>query len=108
MIWREAVIPMQEVLDPTEFGYEKTPDGASVLPKMMSISPAAPELLNDLVCNCQPNSCADDEGCKCLENEQPCTVACDCRGASETDESDDICGNPMTHAALCESDSESD
>ena len=105
IIWREAVIPMQDVFDPIDFGYEKTPDGLSVMPKLMNRSPAAPELLNDLVCNCKPKLCATR--CKCLENEQPCTAACNCEGASDTDITD-ACANPLTHIALYDSDSDSE
>jgi len=108
-IWREAVVPMMEVLNPTEFGYEKTTDGTALRPKMMSQPPAAPELLNDLVCNCPPGSC-DTEGCKCLENGQPCTAACNCEAMCPEDESVDevACENPFTQAMNFESDSDFD
>jgi len=56
-IRREAVVPRMEALNPTEFGYKKTTDGKALWPKMMSQPLAAPEMLNDLVCNCPPGSC---------------------------------------------------
>lgn len=63
---------------------------------MMSQSPAAPELLNDLVCECPNRLC--DEACSCFCNEQPCTTACVCRAAVPWDEQseDDICTNVYT------------
>jgi len=100
---------MMEVLNPTEFGYEKTTDGTALTPKMMSQPPAAPELLNDLVCNCPPGSC-DTGGCKCLENGQPCTAACNCEALCPDDESvnEVACENPFNQAINFESDSDFD
>ena len=46
---------------------------------MMTQTCAPPELLNDLICDCEPNSC--DEDCCYLVNEQPCRDACQCKGA---------------------------
>lgn len=98
-------MPMLEVLNPTEFGYEKTTDGTALRPKMMSQPPATPELLNDLVCNCPPESC-DTGGCKCLENGQPCTAACNCEALCSYDGSMDelVCANPCNHVTNCEYD----
>ena len=53
-------------------------------PQMMSQSPAAPELLNDLVCECLNGLC--DEACSCFRNEQQCTAACVCKAAVPWDE----------------------
>jgi hypothetical protein len=107
MTWREATIPMHEVRDPTEFGFEKTPEGA-VNPKLMNQAPAAPELLNDLVCNCRAISCATK--CSCLCNGQPCTAACNCSAMSPRDAPDEslVCANPLTHDALVDSDSDAE
>ena len=93
---------MHETTDPTTSGYEKTSVGASVVPHLKSQPPAAPELLNDLVCNCLPDACASNY--TSLDNEQPCPAVCNYEAAC-LDTSD-----PLTYSALyeCDSDSESD
>ena len=95
MVWCQASIPMQEVLDPTDFGYAQLADGL-LYPKMMNQTPAAPKLLNELLCDCVDNSC--DENCSCLDHEQPCTASCSCKGILFDDASDDMppCSNPLT------------
>jgi len=100
-------VPMMEALNLTDFGYEKTTDGTALRPKMMSPPLAAPELLNDLVCNCPPGSC-DTGGCRCLENGQPCTVACNCEALCPDDEYVDevACDTPFNQAMNFESKSD--
>ena len=56
-------------------------------PQMMSQSPAAPELLNDLACNCDNSVC--DDNCTFFRNEQPCTLACKCKAAVPWDTQDE-------------------
>lgn len=99
---------MQEVMNPTNFGYEQPPDSSSVLPKLMNQPPAPPELLNDIVCNCAIGSCASH--CTCLDNEQLCTAACSCEALCSFDASDNsiACNNPFNWVTLHDSDSESD
>jgi hypothetical protein len=101
MIWRQAVVPLLTLPDVTMYGYERS---TGVLqPKMMGQSPAAPELLNDLVCDCLPDECAME--CSCLTNEQPCTAACNCFA----DEEEGLaCTNPMTLSAMDINTSDSD
>ena len=65
-------------------------------PQMMSQSPAAPELLNDLACNCGNNLC--DDKCTCFHNEQPCTLACEYKASVFWDSHDKnrLCTNIYT------------
>ena len=44
---------------------------------------SAPELLNQLVCDCEDH--CDDASCCCVVNEQPCTEACGCTDSQRTD-----------------------
>lgn len=62
---------------------------------MMTQPVAAPELLNDIVCDCE-DVC--DETCTCSCSRQPCTIACSCKAAVPTDEDDDasMCTNVHT------------
>ena len=62
-------------LNPLEYGWEKDKNTQLLVPVMMTQSPAAPELLNDIVCECL-NACV--EKCICYKNSQPCTAACSC------------------------------
>ena len=45
IVWREAIVQIQEKLDPVEYGYEKGQCGVSIMPQMMSQTPTLPELL---------------------------------------------------------------
>lgn len=109
MIWRNANIPVHDTIDSTEFGYEKEPETGILQSKLMCQSPAAPELLNDIVCLCRSNDCSED--CTCLSNGQACTVACSCE-ASTDDFGDNNCTNPLTLEAweswAVDTDSDSD
>ena len=99
--------------DATAYGYERIGNDG-LQPKTMAApqqlagchrqQPAAPELLNDLVCDCQPDACAVD--CSCLDSGQPCTSACNCE-ASVDGEDGQLCANPLTLAAF-DNDSDSD
>ena len=70
---------------------------------MMSQPEAAPELLNDMVCNCVAEYC-HLESCPCLKNGQSCTAACLCEaalpGLVDLDEGSHVCMNPLTAVAL--------
>ncbi len=46
-------------------------------PVTMTHPCAAPELLKDVVCDCQPSKCSTH--CCCLQNNQPCTDDCSCK-----------------------------
>ena len=87
MAWGKAGVYMQDLPDPRHFGYEEV-DGR-MQPIMMSQPPAAPELLNNLVCCCQ-DMC--ESICICKQHDQPCTAACDCEGM----DNDGQCCNPVT------------
>jgi hypothetical protein len=79
IIWKNACIGMHDLPDPQQFGYDKVLDLKNtnqLIPKMMSLAVAAPELLNDLICTCPIGGCHVD--CVCMENEQPCTAECGC------------------------------
>ena len=65
-------------------------------PKMMNESPAAPELLNDMICMCRPNGC--HVGCVCLNNEQSCMAACNCEGVLDPLDDNSMCSNYYTLA----------
>ena len=73
MIKRQADISVQNLPDPEMYGYTRDDDNC-LCPKMMNQGPAAPELINDLVCGCKDISC--NANCTCLVNNQLCTVAC--------------------------------
>ncbi|MCG7875885.1 MAG: hypothetical protein N0C90_06110 [Candidatus Thiodiazotropha endolucinida] len=93
MVWRNANIPMHDTIDPVEFGYEKEQETGILQPQLMCQSPAAPELLNDIVCMCPSNNCLED--CTCLSNGQACTWACSCEASTE-DIDENNCTNPLT------------
>ena len=85
--WRNVTIGMYDLPDQTQHGFEKI--GTILKPKMMSQSPAAPELMNELYCKCPSNRCYIN--CCCLENQQACTAACAC-----SDDSNATCCNFYT------------
>ena len=103
LIWRQAVVPILTLPDATAYGYERIGNDG-LQPKTMAQSPAAPELLNDLVCDCQPDACAVD--CSCLNSGQPCTSACNCKPSVDGQDGQ-LCANPLTLAAF-DNDSDSD
>jgi hypothetical protein len=73
-IWRHATTANHQYPSLVDFGYEYDNDGTGIKPRLMSQPAAAPELLNDLVCEC--SLCT--ETCVCFRNKQPCTIACCC------------------------------
>ncbi len=88
-VWKQAITAMNVYPSPMEYGFEF--DGEEIIPKMMSQAAAAPELLNDIVCDCQ-DSCSQQ--CVCIKNNQPCTQAClceeeNCENAPDIDVMDD-------------------
>ena len=101
LIWKQAVVPKPDISDATKYGYKRIQDCPGLQIQMMQQSPAAPELLNDLVCDCHPDACAVE--CSCLENGQPCTAACFCE-ADEDGEEGTLCGNSLNHSSFIDSD----
>ncbi len=104
MLWKQATEQYMSLPDPTKYGWERVE--GKLQPKLMSQSVSAPELLNDLVCDCQ--DCASS--CSCMVNMQPCTAECKCQAVLPSDEMDDIdkcCGNTFT-IACTKKDSDSD
>lgn len=63
LLWRQCIFAMIEIPEPSDYGYEKVADSQGYFPKLMNQSPAAPELLIDLICNCNSNSCSDQCSC---------------------------------------------
>ena len=79
-----------------------------MLSEIMNQAPAAPELINDLVCSLSPQDCGNL--CKCFINQQQCTAAYNCvglTGAVALDEID-ICANPLKKAVMFDYDSDQD
>ena len=72
---------------------------------MMKQSEAAPEPLNDMICNCEPVGC-NGETCKCFVSRQSCTAACQCKAALpglvdiDVDNIHTVCMNPHTFGAI--------
>ena len=98
--WNTALCPIQENLDPLEYGFSLDTSTNQMHPTLMGQSPAAPELLNDLVCSCSSGQC--HILCCCLENDQPCTKACECEGSILCDDATDMCTNLLTMSVLVE------
>ena len=86
LIWKKACVAKQLVPDALDHGYERV-DGR-MMPVMMTQEPAAPELLNDIICTCA-DMC--ESNCKCKLLNQPCTAACYCDGLEDHE-----CNNPVT------------
>lgn len=93
LVWKNAHIPMQAILDPLEFGFKLAKDGCSVLPMLMTQTVGAPELLNDVFCQCA-DYCNDE--CVCHNNNQPCTSACICKATDKSEDEDNYCQNLYT------------
>ena len=96
MLWRQANISVQNLPNPEMYGYIRDDDNC-LHPRMMNQGPAAPELLNNLVCDCKDISC--NASCTCLVNNQSCTAACLCEAQLPV-EGLDACTNPFTQAAM--------
>ena len=69
-IWRHARVPKHDLPCIEEFSYVSDGTSGGAKPLMMSQPIAAPELLNDVACNC------DICGGTRFQNSQPCTHAC--------------------------------
>ena len=94
MIWKQAIVGIQTLPDIMECGYKE--EAGAVTPIFSNQPPAAPELLNELICNCSRDQC-DGEQCYCFMNEQPCTSACGCEAWTDTSDDAGACGNPLTY-----------
>ena len=93
MMWRQSDKTTFSIPDPLMFGYYR--DESNLLcPVMMTQSVAAPELLNNLICQCKDKSCSSN--CSCFSSNQPCTSACNCMAIEAVGVSDNICTNPLT------------
>lgn len=93
-IWRHATTAIHDLPPLVNFGYDINEECSIIRPTQMTQSPAAPELLNDLTCECP--SC--NETCSCFANQQPCTMACSCTSNLKTD--DLTCTNIYTLSAV--------
>ena len=81
VLWN-AMTSNYDLLLLTLFGYEYSETDQSFRPKLMSISMAAPESLNDKTCNCTSHN----ETWSCFNNsQQPCTMACSCTENTQPD-----------------------
>lgn len=72
-IWKHATVGNIHMPSPTEFGYYD--NNGQMSPIMMTQEAAAPELINDIVCDCT-DTCQSQ--CCCGIHNQPCTSACAC------------------------------
>ena len=89
IIWKQSCQPTQMIPNPVEYGYYKD-ENNNVCPKLMTQEISAPELLNNLSCDCE-DFCTGD--CLCVVNNQPCTSICGC---GKEDEHDRLCMNRFT------------
>ena len=103
------MIASPQLPPPTDYGYFIEEETGMLKPVMMTQSPAAPELLNDLVCMCE-SDCG--ETCTCVLNDQSCTRACACEAALAMVDSTKFCTNVQTILAVSldynDSDAEND
>ena len=81
---------MQYEANPEQFGWQKDKT-QRLVPVMMSQSPAVPEVLNDVVCECA-DACSDI--CKCSKYGQACTAARSCRPFEDSEPGAE-CQNPL-------------
>ena len=92
-IWKQSPIPSPELPAPTLYGYEKDEDGL-LTPKIMTQEPAAPELLNNILCDCTSDACLSN--CSCFLHNQSCSTACPCKAALPDLGLETICKNSFT------------
>ena len=92
-VWKQASQATQQLPNCRDFGYEMGPNG-NLQPVLMNQGISAPELLNDLICDCKDNEC--NETCICFFNNQTCTAACGCGASLPMDDVDTCCSNPFT------------
>ena len=105
MIWRKCLKGSPQIPPPTEFGYYIEKYTGILRPQMMTQSPAAPELLNDILCDCE-SEC--DDTCTCVLNGQACTKACTCEALLPTVDGTNVCSNVQTILAIETGRTESD
>lgn len=84
---------MHDTVCITDFGYRRNEQGI-LQPVMMTQPAAAPELLNNIVCECLPGDCQNGQNCSCSRSEQSCTAECKCEGAYDTDS---LCTNTYNY-----------
>ena len=75
-IWKHALEAAPSHIDLYQFGWSKEQSSGSITPVLMTQGEAAPELLNDIICDFN-DICMDN--CKCSKFEQTCTAACPCQ-----------------------------
>ena len=107
MIWKQCLDGSPQIPPPTEFGYHIEKETGLLRPEMMTKSPAAPELLNDILCCCE-SEC--DDTCTCVLNGQACTKACSCEALLPTVDGPKFCSNVHTILAIetCVTDSDTE
>ena len=81
-VWRQAHMNSPNLPDPKQFGFEQNGDDIQAKMNPANTPISAPELLNQLVCDCEDH--CDDASCCCVVNEQPCTEACGCTDSQRT------------------------
>jgi hypothetical protein len=92
------MIARQELPSVTEFGWHESESDGTLSPVMMTQPCAPPELLNDVLCDC--DTC--DDQCCCHINQQACTADCNCKANLPGPWSDEqeVCSNPHTAMLL--------
>ena len=102
MIWKQACIGMQELTDILQSGYMYQEKDGKLCPVMTSALFAAPELSNDIVCECERDQCYTEECC-CIVSDQPCTAACGYEASTDASHGGE-CGIPLTYMHIHEDD----
>ena len=92
MIWRQACVGMQELPNILQSGYQEKE--GTLCPVMTTKPFAAPELSNDIVCDCDKDQCYN-EACYCFVSDQPCG----CQACTDATHGG-VCGNPWTYIHL--------
>ena len=83
LVWKEAVIPQPEVLDPEKWGWVKKDD---TYRPVWTTLPEASKICSELVkcgCNVEKRGCIGN--CKCVRADLPCTALCACDGKCQRD-----------------------
>ena len=96
MTWRQACVGMQEMPNILQFGYQEKE--GTFCPLMTTKAFAAPELPNDIVCDCAKDRCYT-EACCFFVSDQLCTAACGCQACTDATHGR-VCGNPLTYIHL--------
>lgn len=98
LVWRRALIPVQDLPPPEDHGWMCTDD--SLTPVLMTKDPAPSGLVEITSCRCRKSLCSRRD-CACKKNELPCTEACACMAGED-------CQNPKTLVQLVEDDDDED